>query len=69
MIRWKLAVVMAERGISNKELAVSTGMTPNSISRLKNRRYLTRVDQDTLNTLCEALNCQPGDLLVYEKDS
>ena len=68
MIRWKLAVVMAERNISNKELALRTGMNPRSISRLKTRRRLTRIDEDTLNLLCEALNCQPGDLMVYEKD-
>lgn len=69
VIRWKLAVVMAERGISNKELAVLTGMTPNSISRIKMRSRLTRVDEDTLEALCKALNCQPGDLMVYEETS
>ena len=68
VIHWKLAVMMAERDVSNKELTASTGMSPNSISRLKVRRYLTRIDQDTLNALCKALSCQPGDLLVYEKD-
>ena len=68
MINWRLAVVMAERNISNKELALRTGMNPRSISRLKTRRRLTRIDEDTLNTLCEALSCQPGDLMVYEKD-
>ena len=59
---------MAERNISNKELALRTGMNPRSISRLKTRRHLTRIDQETLNLLCEALNCQPGDLMVYEKE-
>ncbi|HAX75889.1 MAG TPA: transcriptional regulator [Cyanobacteria bacterium UBA11372] len=68
MINWRLAVVMAERNISNKELALRTGMNPRSISRLKTRRRLTRIDEETLNLLCEALNCQPGDLMVYEKD-
>jgi putative transcriptional regulator len=68
VIHWKLAVVMAERNISNKELAVLIGMTPRSVSRLKVRRYLTRIDGDTLNALCKALKCQPGDLMVYEED-
>ena len=68
VIRWKLAVVMAERDISNKELAVLTGMHPTSVSKLKTRRRLTRIDEATLNALCEALQCQPGDLMVYEKD-
>ncbi|WP_318781200.1 helix-turn-helix domain-containing protein [Amazonocrinis nigriterrae] len=68
MIRWKLAVMMAERNISNKELAVLTGMNPRSVSRLKLRRRFTRIDESTLNALCKALKCQPGDLLVYEED-
>jgi putative transcriptional regulator len=68
VIRWKLAVLMAERNISNKELAVLIGMNPKSISRLKVRRRLTRIDESTLNSLCQALQCQPGDLMVYEED-
>lgn len=59
---------MAERDISNNELAQLIGMHPTSVSRLKTRRRLTRVEEPTLNALCKALNCQPGDLLVYEED-
>ncbi|MGB7443723.1 MAG: helix-turn-helix domain-containing protein [Coleofasciculaceae cyanobacterium] len=68
MIRWRLAVLMAERDISNNELAQLISMHPTSISRLKTRRRLTRIEEPTLNALCKALNCQPGDLLVYEED-
>ena len=68
MIRWKLAVVMADRNISNKELAVLIGMHPTSVSKIKTRRRLTRIDEATLSALCRALNCQPGDLMVYEED-
>ncbi len=69
VIRWKLAVVMAERNISNKELAQLIGLHTTSVSRLKTRRRLTRIDEETLNALCKALNCQPGDLMVYEPDA
>ena len=69
MIRWKLAVVMAERNISNKELAALIGMHPTSVSKIKTRRRLTRIDETTLSALCRALNCQPGDLMVYEEDN
>ncbi|MCC3404074.1 MAG: helix-turn-helix domain-containing protein [Microcoleus sp. PH2017_10_PVI_O_A] len=69
MIRWKLAVVMADRNISNKELAVLIGMHPTSVSKIKTRRRLTRIDEATLSALCRALNCQPGDLMVYEEDN
>ncbi len=68
MIRWKLAVVMADRNISNKELAVLIGMHPTSVSKIKTRRRLTRIDEATLSALCRALKCQPGDLMVYEED-
>ena len=68
MIHWRLAVVMAERNISNKELALIIGMNPKSVSRLKVRRRLTRIDEPTLNSICKALKCQPGDLMVYEED-
>lgn len=68
VIRWRLAVVMAERNISNKELATLIEMNPKSVSRLKVRRRLTRIDESTLNSLCKALNCQPGDLMVYQED-
>jgi putative transcriptional regulator len=59
---------MAERNISNNELALLIGMHPTSVSRLKTRRHLTRIDEPTLNAICKALKCQPGDLLVYEED-
>lgn len=68
VIRWKLAVVMADRNISSKELASRTGMHVTTLSKLRTRRYPTRIDVDTLNALCEVLECQPGDLLVYEKE-
>lgn len=68
MIHWRLAVVMAERDISNKDLAALIGLNPKSVSRLKVRRRLTRIDEPTLNAICKALKCQPGDLLVYEED-
>ncbi|MEG4442858.1 helix-turn-helix transcriptional regulator [Microcoleus sp. AT9_B5] len=67
MIHWKLAVVMADRNISNKELAARVGMHPTSVSKIKTRRRLTRIDETTLDALCKALNCQPGDLMVYEE--
>jgi putative transcriptional regulator len=68
VIHWRLAVVMAERNINNKELALLIGMNPTSVSRLKARRRLTRIDEATLNSLCKALKCQPGDLMLYEED-
>lgn len=54
--------------MSNKELALLIGMNPVSVSRLKTRRHFTKIDECTLDALCKALQCQPGDLMTYEED-
>lgn len=63
-IEWRLASVMAARGMNYKMLGAATGMHPNTISKLKHNAP-TRLEMETLIRLCQALNCQPGDLLAY----
>lgn len=58
---------MAEREITNKDLARLVDLHPTSVSRLRKRRLL-KLDVPTLDALCKVLKCQPGDLLVYEED-
>jgi Helix-turn-helix. len=48
VIRWKLAVVMADRNISNKELAARVGMHPTSVSKIKTRRRLQELMKQLL---------------------
>ncbi|MBD2468750.1 helix-turn-helix transcriptional regulator [Nostoc sp. FACHB-145] len=68
-IKWNLAYLMLERDIKTGELAEITGLHPNTISKLKAYREMPkRLDRDTLNQLCKALNCHPGDLLKFEPD-
>lgn len=67
-MKWRLAVIMAERNMNNKALAEATGMHPTTISKLR-QNLPDRFDMDTLVALCKALECQPGDLLVYVGDS
>lgn len=65
-IKWNLAYLMLERDIKTGDLAESTGLHPNTISKLKSHREMPkRLDRETLDLLCKALNCQPGDLLSY----
>lgn len=65
-IRWKLNQLMFERGVKNHELVEITGLHANTISKLKNLREMPdRLEKSTLDLLCKALNCQPGELLVY----
>jgi putative transcriptional regulator len=63
-IKWRLPVLMADREMDYKALADATGMHPGTVSKLKNN-LPDRLDMITLLKLCKALNCQPGDLLVY----
>lgn len=65
-IKWRLAVLMADRELDYKELAEKTGMHPVTVNKHKNMRLMPhRLEYETLLKYCEALNCQPGDLLVF----
>ena len=65
-IKWRLAVLMADREIDYKELAVLTGFHEKTVSKHKNLRVMpSRLEDSTLFKYCQALKCQPGDLLVY----
>ena len=62
----RLAVVMAQRGIRGKDLSVRVGITEANLSKLKTGR-VRAIRFSTLEALCRELDCQPGDLLEYEK--
>ena len=65
-IKWRLAVLMADREIDYKELALLTGFHEKTVSKHKNLRVMpSRLEDSTLFKYCQALKCQPGDLLVY----
>ena len=59
-----LDVMLARRKIRSKDLAPRVGLTEANLSLLKNGR-VKGVRFATLERLCEALRCQPGDLLSY----
>lgn len=67
MINVNLDVMLAKRKMSVTELSERVGITLSNISILKNNKAKA-IRLDTLNSICEALNCQPGDILVYEKN-
>lgn len=60
----RLDRVMADRKISLNELSVRVGISNVNLSRLKNG-HVRAIRLDTLLAICEALDCQPGDLLEY----
>jgi putative transcriptional regulator len=55
--------ILLARGMTQAELSERTGITPANISKLKNRK-VTAVWFSTLTALCDALDCQPGDILT-----
>ncbi|MGI6731753.1 MAG: helix-turn-helix domain-containing protein [Anaerovoracaceae bacterium] len=62
-----LDVVMAQRKISAGELAEKIGITPANLSILKNNKAKA-IRFSTLEEICKALDCQPGDILEYKKE-
>lgn len=65
MIRINLDVMMARRKMSLTELADRVGITLANLSVLKTGKARA-VRFSTLDALCKALDCQPGDILEYE---
>ncbi len=60
-------VMLAKRKMSVTELSERVGITMANISILKNQKAKA-IRLDTLNKICEVLQCQPGDLLEYVAD-
>lgn len=66
MIKVNLDRVILERNISSKELAEKIGSTPANLYILKTGKA-RGIRFATLDKLCQILDCQPGDILEYEK--
>ena len=67
-IIFNIDVMLAKRKMSVTELADRVGITLANMSILKNGKARA-VKVSTLLKLCQALDCQPGDLLEYRKNS
>lgn len=59
-----LDVMMAKRKISAGDLADRVGITPANLSILKNNKAKA-IRFSTLEAICKALECQPGDILEF----
>lgn len=67
MIRIDLDVMLARRKMSLTELSQKVGITMANLSILKTGKAKA-VRFATLDAICKALDCQPGDILVYEEE-
>ena len=62
----RLDRVMADRKMSLNELSEKVGVANVNLSKIKNG-HVSAIRFSTLIALCEALSCQPGDIIEYEK--
>lgn len=62
-----LDVMMAKRKISLNELSEKVNLTLSNLSILKTGKAKA-IRLNTLESICKALNCQPGDILEYVED-
>lgn len=67
-IRINLGVMMAKRKISLTDLAEKVGLTMSNLSVLKTEKARA-IRFSTLDSICKALTCQPGDILEYMPDN
>ena len=63
-----LDVMMARRKMSGRDLAARIGITEANLSLLK-KGHVKGVRFSTLSAICDALDCQPGDLLSWEPEA
>ncbi|WP_044563736.1 helix-turn-helix transcriptional regulator [Azospirillum sp. B4] len=66
-IQVRLGVMLAERNVKSKDLAEYVGITEANLSLLK-KGHVKGVRFETLERICDFLDCQPGDLLRYQRD-
>lgn len=60
-------VMLARRKMQSKELAEKIGITPANLSILKTGKA-KGIRFDTLEAICQVLDCQPGDILEYVEE-
>lgn len=68
MIKSKIKVVLMDREITQVELAKRTGIRQPTISALC-LNQAKHIPIDALDKICRELNCQPGDLFIYEEEA
>ncbi len=67
MIIVNIGVMLAKRKMTSRELSEKIGITPANLSILKTGKA-NAVRFSTLNAICRALDCAPGDILEYKED-
>ena len=66
MIKFKVKVMLAVREMTQKQLAEKTGIRPPTISAICTGT-IKHLPVEALDKICAVLDCQPADLIAYEK--
>ena len=64
----RLDRVMADRKISLNDLSEKVGIANVNLSKIKTGK-VSAIRFSTLNAICKAVDCQPGDILEYQEDT
>ena len=64
----RLDRVMADRKVSLKDLSEMVGVSNVNLSKMKTGK-ISAIRFSTLEAICQALHCQPGDILEYDPDA
>ena len=67
MIKFKVKVMLAQRGMTQKELAERTGIRPPTISAIC-VGSVKHLPVEALDKICAVLECQPADMMEYVED-
>lgn len=67
-IRILIDRLLVERGMSVGEFAEAIGITPANVAVLKNGRARA-IRFSTLDAICRVLECQPGDILIWDDET
>lgn len=65
-LKIKVSEWLGKKKMTQKQLAEITGIRPATISSLYHETT-KRIDVEHIEKLCEAFDCQPGDLFIYTK--
>ena len=72
MIKFKVKVMLAMRGMTQKELAERTGIRPPTVSAIcvgsVKHLPVKHLPVDALEKICDVLDCQPADLMEYVRE-
>lgn len=67
MVKFKLHLLMAQTRMTQKELAVLTGIQPSVINKYYNDT-IVRIPKEHINIFCKLFNCKVQDLIEYIPD-